>query len=183
MWYFWQLTSRQELGLRVSCVAFCLALAAVYLFSTLSHAVQEPGLRHQLRAWDQGLIYLLIVGTYTPFVWQGTTGAFRIVLLSAIWLAALWGFYAKVFAAHRINAVSTITYLALGWLPAMPLISSTPRICFMWMLLGGLCYTGGVVFLLQSQRVRYSHAVWHIMVILGSACHAYAVYWLIQVTT
>ncbi|MEM7477312.1 MAG: hemolysin III family protein [Planctomycetota bacterium] len=173
--FFWQATQTADAGLRTCCFLFCLSMAIVYLFSTLSHAVEEPNRRNRLRAWDQGTIYFLIVGTYSPFVWEGTSGNWRWCLLVGIWIVAAIGFYSKVFASHRINAVTTITYLALGWLPAIPLIPTTPWICFLWMLLGGLSYSIGVVFLNLSSRIRYSHAVWHMMVIVGSACHAYAI--------
>lgn len=169
----------QSVGLRVACIVFSCSMATVYFFSTLSHAVQEPVLRNRLRAWDQGTIYFLIAGTYTPFLWQDSPPGFRLAMLVAVWLAALFGFYAKVLAAHRINAVSTATYLALGWLPAIPLVGRTPWICFVWMLAGGLCFTIGVLFLKQSSRIRYAHAVWHLLVMLGSACHCTAIYQLL----
>ena len=163
------------IGLTLSCVVFAIALASVYLLSTLSHAIREPRRRNRLRAWDQGTIYLLIIGTYTPFIWQGSDGVFRVLFLIVAWSAAAFGFSAKVFAKHRINSVATITYLALGWLPAIPLWNSTPTICFVWMLAGGLCYSAGVPLLKLSHRVTYSHAGWHIMVMAGSACHVYAI--------
>jgi len=173
--YFWQATAESEIGLRICCLLFSAAMTAVYVFSTLSHAVQEPRKRNRLRAWDQRTIYFLIVGTYSPFIWEGSSGVFRLVLLAAVWPLACLGFYSKVLASHQINSVAPLTYLALGWLPAIPLISTTPWKCFLWMLLGGLCYSVGVIFLKMSSRIRYSHAAWHIMVMLGSACHVYAV--------
>lgn len=181
--FFVSATRGFEPGLRYSCLVFCICLAAVYLLSTLSHAVQDPQLRNRLRAWDQGAIYLLIVGTYSPFIWQGTQGSARAWLLLAVWIVALFGFYSKVVATHRVNAVSTVTYLALGWLPAIPLIPSTPWLCFVWMLMGGLCYSLGVVFLKRSFHIRYAHAMWHVMVILGSACHCYAIWLLISASS
>ncbi len=173
--YFHIQTAQHALGLRLCCWAFCIALAAVYLFSTLSHAVYEPFARNRLRAWDQGTIYFLIVGTYSPFIWTGTSGTFRLGLLATVWIVAALGFYSKVLASYRINAVATVTYLALGWLPAIPLIHTTPAVCFLWMVVGGLCYSLGVVFLKMSARVQFSHAAWHIMVMLGSASHCWAI--------
>lgn len=175
MLYFWSHTAGLNVGLRLSCFAFTLCMLLVYVFSTLSHAVQQPAARHRMRAWDQGTIYLLIVGTYSPFIWQGTEGHLRTVMLLLVWGLAFYGFYSKVFASHRINAVATITYLALGWLPAIPLIGTTPWVCFLWMLLGGVSYSIGVLFLKKSAQVRYAHAAWHLMVMLGSACHCIAI--------
>ncbi len=173
--YFWRATEESEIGLRVCCLLFSTSMTVVYAFSTLSHAVHEPKKRNRMRAWDQGTIYFLIVGTYSPFIWEGSSETFRSVLLATVWLLACLGFYSKVLASHRINSVATLTYLALGWLPAIPLISTTPGQCFLWMLFGGLSYSVGVIFLKMSSRIRYSHAAWHIMVMLGSACHVYAV--------
>jgi hemolysin III len=155
-------------------------MMTVYLFSTLSHAIDEPNRRHLMRSWDQGVIYLLIAGTYSPFIWQGSSGGGRVVLLSAVWLAALLGFYLKVFSAYRVNAVSSISYVLLGWLPALPLLGSTPSVCLNWMIVGGLCYTVGIVFWVLSEHVRYSHAMWHIMVMFGTGSHFYAIFLLLK---
>lgn len=181
-WAFWHWSADEETGMRICCVAFTISMTAVYFFSTLSHLVVEPVARNRLRAWDQGTIYFLIVGNYSPFVWASTTGSIRLAFLAAIWGAALFGFYSKVFAKHRVNAVSTITYLALGWLPAMPLISSAPMICLIWMLIGGVSYSIGVLFLKNSTRATYMHAAWHIFVMIGTSSHAYAVYRLLLLT-
>ncbi|MEO8271426.1 MAG: hemolysin III family protein, partial [Aureliella sp.] len=94
--FFWQATTAQPLGLRISCILFATSMAIVYLFSTLSHAVQTPHLRSRMRAWDQGTIYLLIAGTYTPFIWLGSPLGWTAVVMSSVWLAAVWGFYLKV---------------------------------------------------------------------------------------
>jgi hemolysin III len=177
---FWERAASTPVGFRVCCFVFVVCMATVYLFSTLSHAYQHPKLRNCLRAWDQGTIYLLIVGTYSPFIWQGSQGSFRVLFFLLVWGVALMGFFAKVIVQHRINAVSTITYLGLGWIPAMPLIKTTPSICFAWMLFGGLSYTLGIPLLLKSNQWPYSHTAWHLMVMLGSACHCVAIYLLIR---
>lgn len=164
------------MGFRLSCIAFSISMATVYLFSTLSHAVHEPQRRIRMRAWDQGTIYLLIAGTYSPFIWEGSAGVGRTVLLTAVWMAAVFGFYSKVFSAHRVNAVSTVTYVLLGWLPAIPIVASTPTICVVLMIVGGVSYTVGIIFLVGSSWFTYAHAVWHLMVMLGSGLHTYAIF-------
>ncbi|GAB5404426.1 MAG: hemolysin III family protein [Aureliella sp.] len=179
---FWGLTHSSEVGLRFCCQLFTAAMFVVYTFSTLSHAVHQPKWRNRLRAWDQGTIYLLICGTYSPFIWCGSPDGWRSALLSAVWVAGIAGFGSKVLGSHRINAVSTVSYVMLGWLPALPLMTKTPTICFAWMLLGGLSYTLGILLLVRSARLRFAHAGWHLMVMLGSACHCYAVYKLLQLT-
>lgn len=176
----WKLTSNHSPGLRTTCTVFSLSMMTVYLFSTLSHAIDDPNRRHLMRAWDQGTIYLLIAGTYSPFIWQGSSGGGRVVLLSAVWLSALLGFYLKVFSAYRVNAVSSLSYILLGWLPAMPLLASTPAICVRWMMAGGACYTVGIVFWVLSEHVRFSHAIWHVLVMCGTASHCYAIFLLLK---
>ncbi len=175
-WALWLNSEQLPLGFRLACVAFSLSMASVYLFSTLSHAVHEPVRRMRMRAWDQGMIYLLIAGTYSPFIWEGSFGIGRGLLLAAVWLAAAVGFYSKVFSSHRVNAVSTVTYVLLGWLPAIPLVLYTPTDCLVLMILGGVAYSLGLIFLIGSDWFTYAHAIWHVMVMLGSAIHTYAVF-------
>lgn len=173
--------SAGDVGMAAACTVFAVSMAAVYLFSTLSHAVHQPRLRHRMRAWDQGVIYFLIAGTYTPFIWACSPPGWRLPILIAVWTAAALGFYSKVLAAHRINAISTLTYVLLGWLPAIPLVPRTPTICLLWMVAGGVAYTAGILFLHLDTRYRYFHAMWHLMVIAGSACHFVAIDYLLRV--
>lgn len=181
--YLARQTAAESLGFTASCTVFAISMAAVYLFSTLSHAIYEPSWRHRMRAWDQGIIYTLIAGTYTPFIWVCSPSGWRTEIMVAVWLAAAIGFYSKVLAAHRINGISTVTYVLLGWLPALPLVPRTPTICLLWMVAGGVAYTAGIFFLHFDSRYRYFHAMWHLMVIAGSACHFVAIQHLIELST
>ncbi|MBI2478520.1 MAG: hemolysin III family protein [Planctomycetia bacterium] len=169
-------TQSSKLGVQLSVVAYAASLVAVYGFSTLSHAVQSMAEKHRLRAWDQGTIYFLIVGTYTPFVAVYLPSTQALVLTSLLWLAAGVGFWLKVVANHRINAFSSWSYLALGWFPALAFIGRIPPGCILWMAVGGISYTVGTVFLMLDHRVRYFHAIWHILVIAASTCHFYAIF-------
>ena len=161
----------QTTGVVISCAVYCAAVMAVYLFSTLSHAVFEPDLRHAMRAWDQGAIYLMISGTYTPFAWQYSPPGFRIPLLLFLWIVAAVGFWSKVIAQHRVNALATTSYLLLGWVPAIPLAPQVPLGCLLGMAAGGVLFTIGVVFLKLDRRYRFFHAAWHVCVIAASICH------------
>jgi hemolysin III len=171
----WKASEGQELGLQLSCLAFGLTTVVVYLFSTLSHAVNPPKARHVLRSWDQGCIYLLIAGTYSPFIWTGADTAMRGPLMAAVWLAAAVGFWLKVVSTRQITGVSSLYYLLLGWLPSIPLVSGTSSVCLRWMMYGGLCYTSGLIFWYLSNRIQFTHTAWHVMVMLGTGCHFYAV--------
>jgi hemolysin III len=155
----------------VACIVYGLSLSAMYLFSTLSHAVRDPSGRHRMRSLDQGVIYTLIAGTVTPFIWSSMLGWPRILMITLVWLAAAAGFYSKVLAKHRVDNMTTVSYIVMGWLPAVALFWSTSTICFLTMLLGGLIYTLGVLFLQNDHRAWYFHPVWHVMVILASASH------------
>lgn len=164
-----------ESGLAASCLVYTATLMAVYAISTISHAVQRPHAKFLLRAWDQGVIYLLIAGTYTPFVWSGLEGTLRLVVMVLLWTAALTGFFSKVVRHHRVNDFSARGYIMLGWIPAVFLVSSVSSECLVWMVLGGVSYTVGVLFLTFDHRVRFFHAIWHLFVIVASACHYYAI--------
>jgi hemolysin III len=96
-------------------------------------------------------------------------------LLLFIWLAAATGFYSKVFAKHRINNMTSISYILLGWIPAMVLLGYVSTACFLAMAIGGVLYTVGTLFLQNDHRSWYFHAVWHLLVILASMCHYTAI--------
>jgi len=128
-----------------------------------------------MRSWDQGAIYLLIAGTYTPGIIAFCPNWAAAGLLTLVWSLATYGFYCKVIAQKRLNSVTTATYLALGWGPAMVLVPFVPRVFFLWLLAGGILYSIGVVFLLNDHRVKYFHAAWHLWVIAAAAAHYFAI--------
>lgn len=158
-----------------ACVVYSISLSTMYLFSTLSHAVRPPRWRHMARAWDQGAVYLLIAGTFTPFIWAYLDGWPRFLLMSTVWAMAWLGFYSKTIAGHRLNNMTSITYVLLGWIPALLLMTKVTLICFGTMALGGVLYTVGTRFLQNDHRRWYYHAVWHVLVIIASACHYFAI--------
>ena len=155
---------------------YAASLVLLYAASSLSHGAFSPLWKHRFRALDQGAIYLLIVGTYTPFIAAYLSGAARLACMLAMWVPALIGFFSKAVAQHRVDRPATIGYLLLGWLPSVPLQMFVPWSCLAWMALGGLIYTGGVYFLINDHRAPYYHSLWHISTMLASACHFYAVY-------
>lgn len=172
----WLHPAQPTLGQTIAASVYAIAMLAVYVCSTMSHAVMEPRRRNRWRAWDQGVIYGLIAGTYTPFIESCSPAGWRWPLLAAVWCAAVLGFVSKVMVQHRVNGISTVTYLLLGWLPAIPLVGGTPNECLFWMVAGGLAYTFGVLFLVNDGRHTYFHAVWHLLVMAGSGLHFIAVY-------
>jgi len=156
---------------------FVTTLLLLYSASTAYHAVRAPGLKARLKVLDHGAIYLLIAGTYTPFMIGDLRGGWGWSLFGVIWALALTGIVFKVFYAGRFRALSTALYVAMGWLVLIavgPLIHGLPRSALVWLLAGGIAYTAGTPFY-HSRRLRFSHAIWHGFVLLGSLCHAIAV--------
>jgi hemolysin III len=162
----------------VGCMIYVASLVGVYAASTLSHSCKTPERKSFFRALDQGFIYLLIVATYTPLSLAYLRSGPWWILLAAMWVVALVGFFSKLFFFHRVDAVSIWLYLALGWLPilsAAALVGVAPAPALWWMLIGGICYTLGTVFLMLDHHVTHFHAVWHLCVIAGSMCHFLAI--------
>jgi hemolysin III len=156
------------------CGVFSLALVAVYAASTLSHAVARPDWRRTFRILDQACIYLLIVGTYTPFALEYLRFGWWWSFLCLMWIAALAGFVSKLLFLHRIDAVTIWSYVLLGWLPIIPAgiyVNIVPWGALTWIFVGGLCYTAGTVFLVSDHRPFHFHAIWHLFVLAGSLCH------------
>lgn len=158
----------------LGCGVYLASLVAVYAMSTLSHSATSPRWKSLFRRLDQGFIYVLIVATYTPFSLAYLHDVRWWLLLGAMWLVAILGFAAKVFFAHRVEAVSLASYILLGWMPVLAapaLLQWVPAGALWSMLGGGICYTAGTLFLVYDERVRHFHALWHLCVIAGSACH------------
>jgi hemolysin III len=121
------------------------------------------------------VIYLFMAGSYTPIALTWLRGGAWWVLHLLIWGTALTGFASKAVFGHRVRseAVSTVLYLVLGWMPilaAWPILAAIPGPLAGWYLAGGVCYTAGLAFFHYDSRVPYFHAAWHVMVIAGSAC-------------
>lgn len=152
-------------------------LISLYIASTLYHAVRHPPAKRVLRALDHSAIYLLIAGTYTPFTLVNLRGAWGWTLFALVWALALFGIIWKAVRVERDAMVSTIFYVAMGWLVVIavgPLSRVIPLSGLAWLLAGGLAYTFGVGFF-GASRLKFNHAVWHVFVLVGSACHYVAV--------
>ncbi|MFO0941106.1 MAG: hemolysin III family protein [Pirellulales bacterium] len=159
------------------CVLFSLSCCAVFTASALSHCLlSDQRLLKKLRSWDQGLIYVMIAGTYTPLVWTYAESHARIPLLIGMWIAAIGGFLSKVVVKHRVNSMGLTTYLILGWAPAFWLFMQVPKGLLFWMLAGCVCYIVGVLFLMNDRRKKYFHVMWHLCVIAGATMHYMGVY-------
>jgi hemolysin III len=156
---------------------FAATMAVLYLASTLYHAIPSSRAKGVFRVIDHGAIFLLIAGTYTPFTLGILRGAWGWALLGAVWALALAGVILKVVGGLRYPIVSMAIYLAMGWLVVVaiqPLWERMPLAGLMWLVAGGVAYTGGVAFY-AMKRVRYSHFLWHLCVLAGTTFHVLAV--------
>jgi hemolysin III len=161
----------------VACSIYGATLICLYTASTLYHAVISPRVKRALRIFDHSAIYLLIAGTYTPFLLVSLRGPWGWSLFGVIWGLALAGVLFKFWFVERFVILSTAIYIAMGWLvviAAKPVITHVPFTALIWLLVGGLAYTGGVIFF-AAKRIPYSHAIWHLFVLAGSICHYFAV--------
>lgn len=157
-------------------VVFCVALLLLYVASTLYHAIPHPGAKARLKVFDHCAIYLLIAGTYTPFTLIGLRGETGWKLFGTIWALAVAGVVFKLFYTGRFKLLSTLIYIAMGWLVLVaigPLWRALDAWTLGWLFAGGVSYTLGTLAYLS--RRRYSHAIWHGFVIGGSVCHFIAV--------
>jgi hemolysin III len=161
----------------VSCAIYGATLITLYAASTLYHGIAAPRFKRALRIFDHSAIFLLIAGTYTPFLLVNLRGAWGWSLFGVVWGLATAGIVFKFFFVERFGFLSTIVYLLMGWLvviAARPVLSHVPASGLIWLVAGGLCYTAGVIFY-ASKRIPYAHVIWHVFVLAGSTCHYFAV--------
>lgn len=154
------------------------SMILLFLASTLYHAIPHARARHWLKKIDHAAIYLLIAGTYTPFLLVGLKSPLAHGLMVVIWSLALAGVVFKLAFAHRFAALSLVTYLLMGWLSLVVLYQMVLRLPAgsVWLLAaGGIVYSLGVIFYV-AKRIPYNHAIWHGFVLGGSLCHFFAIY-------
>ncbi len=162
----------------VSFAIFGTTLVLLYTASTLYHALTPKRAKSVFNVLDHAFIYLLIAGTYTPFLLVSLRGAWGWSLFGIVWGLTIAGGVFKVWFTGRFRLLSTLLYVGLGWLCVIaikPMLANVPPAGLAWLLAGGVAYTGGTVFYLW-RRLHYSHAVWHLFVLAGSFCHFVAVY-------
>ena len=152
-------------------------LVLLYLSSTLYHSAQEPHRKYILRIIDHSAIYLLIAGTYTPFMLVTLQGTRGWIMFGIIWFLALTGIMYKVFYINKHVVISTLFYLAMGWMIMFSigdLFRNLPQNGIILLGAGGLAYTLGMLFYAGRERLLM-HAVWHLFVLGGSICHFFSI--------
>ncbi|MEJ5064172.1 hemolysin III family protein [Erwinia sp. MYb375] len=154
------------------------SIILLFLASTLYHSIPGERAKFWLKKLDHSAIYLLIAGTYTPFLLVGLKSPLAHWLMVVIWGLALTGVLFKLVFAHRFEALSLVTYMLMGWLSVIVLyqmVMTLPAGSVWLLAAGGIIYSLGVIFYV-AKRIPYNHAIWHGFVLGGSLCHFLAIY-------
>ena len=168
------LLNHSETALQISAsLVFGLSLCILYLASTMYHAATEDGARQKLRIFDHAAIYVLIAGTYTPVCLIPLGNTSGLTLLVVIWGIAALGVILKLFFTGRFDRLSTVMYVAMGWVAVFAInsiLQSMETTELLWLLAGGIFYTVGAV-IYAIRKIPFNHAIFHVFVLGGSACH------------
>ena len=161
-----------------SAIVFSVTLVLLYAASALYHAAPfKTALKARLKILDHCAIYLLIAGTYTPISLVGLREHGGWWLFAAIWTLAVAGVVFKLLTRGRFKLLSTLFYIAMGWLAIVAIKPMTEQLsawALTWIFSGGVAYTLGTLFYM-SRRIRYTHTIWHGFVLAGSGLHFAAV--------
>jgi hemolysin III len=158
---------------------FGVTMILLYLASTLYHSLTHEAAKRLFRLFDHTAIFLLIAGTYTPFALGVLRGPWGWTLLVIVWSLACAGIILKVSAGTRHSQITIGLYVLMGWLAVVatkPILALVPIPGILLILAGGIAYTGGLAFF-AAHRLRYNHFIWHLFVLIGTACHFFAVLW------
>ena len=158
------------------------SLILLFSASTLYHAVQSKRFRRLFKTLDHCAIYLLIAGSYTPFLLVSLRTPLAIGLMAVIWTIALAGVILKIGFVYKYKRLSLVSYLFLGWLSVISVYQLSQHLVTEGLVLlaaGGLVYSLGVIFYVIN-RIPYNHAIWHGFVLGGAACHFVAIYFYVQ---
>ena len=166
------------LGQWISLWVYGLSLVLLLSSSMLYHFAQDELKRYWYKKLDHTAIYYLIAGTYTPFLNIAIPTAKAHHLLIALWVIALIGTLFKLVFIHRFQKISLAAYLVMGWLAVLVMDDMQRYLskdAIQLLIAGGLAYTVGTLFY-ALKKVRYSHAIWHVFVLLGAGLHFLAIY-------
>jgi len=178
------LTVALQRGDLATVAAFCIygaTLVLLYTMSTLYHSLRPPSVKRFFKVLDHISIYLLIAGTYTPFMWVSVGEGRALQILGLVWGLAVLGVLSELFLRGRaVKIAQVVAYLGMGWACSLDfagLRAALPDAGFWWLAVGGIAYTAGVVFYVADklQKLNHAHGIWHFFVLVGSVCHFVAV--------
>lgn len=161
----------------VSFTVYGISLVILYTESTLYHSITNKRMKYIFRIFDHCSIFLLIAGTYTPFTLTVLRGKIGWAIFISVWTLAIAGIIMKFFYVGKFKVLSTLIYIVMGWsiiFAIKPLMAALPQVGLVLLFTGGILYTLGAVLYLID-KVPYNHAVWHLFVLAGSACHFFCI--------
>jgi len=156
---------------------FGISMVLLYTMSTLYHSFSPPGLKRVFKIFDHVSIYLLIAGTYTPYMLVTQRDSNGWLIMSVVWALAMAGILSEIFLSGRaVKVGQMIIYLGMGWACSFDfasLKSAIPETGLLWLTAGGLAYTAGVVFYIldKMKKLTHAHGIWHFFVLAGSISH------------
>ena len=166
-------STQGDVWLIVSGSIYGFTLFFLYISSTLYHSIYHEKAKKVFRIFDHAGIYLVIAGSYTPIALVALKGTLGWVIFSLVWSFAIVGIILKALNFNKTKYISTLLYLAMGWLIIIaikPMLEVVPFGLFIYLLVGGLIYTLGAIFYV-CKRIPYNHAIWHLFVLAGSVVH------------
>lgn len=172
-WLVWDAVLLDDVWKIFSFTLYGITLFLLYLASTLYHGVRGRT-KAILQKCDHFAIYLLIAGSYTPFTLVTLNGAWGWSLFGVVWGLALIGIIIDAFSRNQRRIIPMIIYLLMGWLMLVaisPLSQALPLGGLVWLVVGGVFYTSGIVFYLSDGVMRHAHGIWHLFVLAGSVSH------------
>lgn len=163
----------------LSASVYGVSLILLYLMSTLYHSFFKlPKVCAVFKILDHSAIYLLIAGSYTPFLWIALRHSSGLAVSAGIWALAAAGIVWHCCNIRRFHILATLCYVGMGWMAVflLPnLLNALPPSALLWLIAGGLSYTVGTVFYLWK-GLPFQHTIWHLFVLGGSAAHFYCIY-------
>ena len=164
----------------VGTIIYGITLIGLYTASTILHALPKGKAKEVFKILDHSSIYLLIAGTYTPFTLTVLRGKIGWTIFGIVWILAISGIVFKSLFIGKFNFLSTIMYIGMGWIiifAIKPLINSLSTVGLVFLVLGGLSYSFGTIFYLKD-KMKYSHAIWHLFVLAGSTFHFFTIFFM-----
>lgn len=161
----------------VSSSIYGASLVILYSASSLYHGIPNPRAKQVLKQLDHAAIYILIAGTYTPFLLISLHGAWGWSLFGVIWSIAIFGVVVEFINVPQLKRLSLGLYLGLGWIVVIaikPMLAQVATGGLLLLLLGGLSYSFGVIFYIRDKK-PFNHAIWHLFVLAGSVLHYFSV--------
>lgn len=162
----------------LSTLAYGFSMILLFSASTFYHLSTTLEKRIWLKKFDHTAIYYLIAGTYTPFLALFIPTEKAKILLIALWIIAIIGTFFKLFFVDRFQKLSLIAYLIMGWLAILVMDDMQTYLSVLsiqLLILGGVLYTIGTIFY-AAKKYKYTHAIWHVFVILGAASHFFSIW-------